>query len=288
MNEATTEGPIQQAASVALLESLVVNNRELEKLEALLAQFNIFESLGAVRHELRHSDFLAFLLDPNQNHGLGDEFARRLLQGVLMSAGKQQLSVTPIDLDVWDLSSLVVQREWQNIDILLLVETRKLAVIIENKIGSVEHSNQLQRYRETVLRQYPDWKLLSLYLTPDGDTPSDGNYTATSYPTICEIVEQLADRRSSTLGADIRTLMTHYTQMLRRHILTESPIAQLCRDIYKKHKAALDLIYEHRPDQQAAVRELLEGLIARLPAYHWIIAQKAMCDLRRRIGTFKH
>lgn len=112
----------RQASNWNDLESLVVSNPEFERLEGQLAEFNIFESLGAVRHELRHSDFLAFLLDPNQNHGLGDEFARQMLQRVLMSSKDHRLSVTSIDLDIWDLTSLVVQREWQNIDILLLDE----------------------------------------------------------------------------------------------------------------------------------------------------------------------
>jgi|GEM_PF-5705167 len=45
------------------LESLVVNNHELELLEMLQGQFNVFEAIGTVWHELRHSDFLAFILD---------------------------------------------------------------------------------------------------------------------------------------------------------------------------------------------------------------------------------
>ena len=59
-----------------LLEDFVVGNRDLERLEALLAEFNIFEAIGVVRQELRHSDFLAFLLDPHQSHGLGDDFLK--------------------------------------------------------------------------------------------------------------------------------------------------------------------------------------------------------------------
>lgn len=66
------------------LEAFVVDNPELERLEALLAQFNIFEAIGAVRQELRHSDFLAFLLNPQENHGLGDAFIKRLLQKILV------------------------------------------------------------------------------------------------------------------------------------------------------------------------------------------------------------
>ena len=82
------------------LEALVVDNPDLERLEALLDQFNIFEAIGAVWQELRHSDFLAFLLDPQQNHGLGDVFLKRLLQKVLVSAESDKMPITPIDLDV--------------------------------------------------------------------------------------------------------------------------------------------------------------------------------------------
>jgi len=242
------------------LESLVVDNPELEQLETALDQFNVFEALGAVRQELRHSCFLAFLLDPEENHGLGDEFAKRVLQKVLITAD-QSTPLTPIDLDIWDLNELVVQREWQNIDILLTEKNHRLAVIIENKIDSSEHSDQLERYFQVVTQHYPGWTILGIYLTPEGETSSNTGYLATSYTSICEIVERMVESRSSTLGADVRSLMVHYTQMLRRHIVSESEIAELCRRIYRKHQRALDLIYEHRPDQQAAVREVLESII---------------------------
>ena len=45
------------------LEDLVIDNPDLERLEALLEEFNIFEVLGAVNVELRHSEFLAFLMN---------------------------------------------------------------------------------------------------------------------------------------------------------------------------------------------------------------------------------
>ena len=66
------------------LEAFVVENADLEALEGFLEQFNIFEAVGVVRQELRHSDFLAFLLDPRQNHRLGDAFVQRLLQRILV------------------------------------------------------------------------------------------------------------------------------------------------------------------------------------------------------------
>ena len=47
--------------------------------------------------------------------------------------------------------------------------------------------------------------------------------------------------------------------------MSDSDIAQLCRQIYRKHQQALDLIYEHRPDLQAAIQSVLLNLIEKSP-----------------------
>ena len=82
------------------LERLIVDNRDLERLESLLAQFNVFEAVSVVRQELRHSDFLAFMLDSRQTHGLGDAFLKRLLQGAIQRGSATSNPVSAIDLDV--------------------------------------------------------------------------------------------------------------------------------------------------------------------------------------------
>ena len=93
------------------LEAFVVDNPELEHLEVLLEQFNIFEAIRVVRQELRHSDFLAFLLNPQENHGLVDVFRKRLLQKILIATQDVIVPITPIDLDVWSLDHILVLRE---------------------------------------------------------------------------------------------------------------------------------------------------------------------------------
>src|SRR5690348_8929872 len=47
--------------------------------------------------------------------------------------------------------------------------------------------------------------------------------------------------------------------------MADSEIAELCRLLWQKHQRALDLIYEHRPDRQAAIRDVLLGLIKETP-----------------------
>lgn len=214
------------------LEDFIVNNPDLERLEALLDRFNIFEAVGMERQEIRHSRFLAFLLNPNERYGLGDAFVKRLLQRAVMESSNVSVSVTPIELSLWDLGQMEVRREWQHIDIFLLNEREKLAVLIENKIGTGEHSDQLNRYHATVKEKYLEYKLLALYLTPGGDEPSHPKYLPVDYRMVCEILDELAESRVSVIEPDAKTLIKHYTEMLRRHIVGDSEIAKLSRQIY--------------------------------------------------------
>lgn len=252
---------MQDDTDIKVLEDFVVGNSELEELEVLLEKFNIFEAIGVVRQELRHSNFLAFLLDPNQNHGLGEAFLKRFLQRAISGAQVSHLPITPIDLDSWDLHNAIVHREWQNIDILILEEEIKLAVLIENKIDGTESKGQLERYHKTASKYFPEYSLVCLYLTPEGDIPSHDLYIPVSYQLVCEIVETLIRTKESVLGADLLTLIENYAEMLRRHIVGESEIAKLCQKIYGKHQRALDLIFEYKPDLQVQIRQHLENLI---------------------------
>ena len=43
--------------------------------------------------------------------------------------------------------------------------------------------------------------------------------------------------------------------------MSDSEIARLCRQIYRQHRHAIDLIYEHRPDRRSEMRHFLEDLI---------------------------
>ena len=255
--------PSQQ--DLEALETFVVDNKDLDRLEALLDRFNILEALGVVSQELRHSDFLAFLMDPRGNHDLEDAFVKRLLQRALMSAGDVARSVTPIEIELWNLDRVEIRKEWQRIDILLLDEDNEPAIIIENKIGTGEHSNQLQRYWETIQQHYPGWRAIGVFLTPDGTPPSHAAYLSMDYGSVSEVIDDLAENRASVLKPDVKTLMNHCTDMLRRNIVGDSEIARLSRQIYQKHKRALDIIYEHLPDVQTELESVLSSLIEEEP-----------------------
>lgn|SRR3989338_10411023 len=245
------------------LKKFVTANTELETLENLLRQFNIFESIGAVRHEERHSDFLSFLLNPKENHNIKDKFLKLFLKGILNLDSSTGPPLDVIELDAMDLNEATVERETNNIDIQIISEQNKFVVTIENKIDSAEHDNQLVRYRIDTNRRYgPEWKKIFLYLSPKGSMPSDtDHYLGIDYSFISNLLDVLFSQGVCDRTPDLKVLVKHYSQMIRRHIMEDSEITRLCKIIYQKHKKAVDEIVRHIPGRRAIITSYLEPII---------------------------
>ena len=243
---------------------------ELERLEDTLNEFNLFEALGTINTEIRHSNFLAWLLNPNGSHGLGDIIVKRFLQRALMHLGDKR-PLTPIDLDLMDLSDMEVRRELADIDVLLLSPENKLVVVIENKIGATESKGQLEKYKTRIARDFPaqgtseQWRQLLLFLTIDGDPPSDAAFIPISYLQVVELLDAVVRNRDAALTSDVKMTMRHYVQMLRRQHMEDSELIRLARTVYVKHKAALDFIFENRPDHWSDAREFIVSGLKMLP-----------------------
>jgi hypothetical protein len=152
------------------LLSLVNDLDKLSRDRRLASGFNIFEAAGLYRHEIRHSNFLAFLLDPQQPHGLGDAFLKRLIHKAIDNSSKPPIS--PLTLALADFSDSLVSREWRGIDLVIDSKNNKLVFVVENKIDSSEGENQLGRYVEIIRSKYPNHHGVFAYLTKEGDAAS--------------------------------------------------------------------------------------------------------------------
>src|SRR2546429_9373778 len=98
----------QGLEETAALERFVVDNDDLLALESLIGKFNVFDALDIARTEIRHSNFLAFILDPGESHGQGQLFLRALLMDLLKAAPAGLRPLSPIDLDGTDLQGVNV------------------------------------------------------------------------------------------------------------------------------------------------------------------------------------
>jgi len=244
------------------LEEFVLDRDALSAIENQFSGFNVFEAIGHTHAEERHSNFLGFLFDPQGSHGLGDAVLREFILRTVRSVPREARPVDLLKMSVTDLSSTLILREHRNIDIFGLNEEEKLVLVIENKIRSSEHSNQLQRYREYVDSQYPDHRKIYVYLTPEGEEPSDGSYIPYSYTDLLLLLEDIIKEHRKSLAAPILSTLEHYLEILRRYVVSDEALVTLAKSIYQKHKTALEFIFEQRPDLQLELSDLIVGLIA--------------------------
>jgi len=252
---------IQGVEARAALERFIVENDDLNTLESSIGKFNIFDALGITRAEIRHSNFLAFILDPAESHGQGQLFLKALLMDLLKQAPPERRPLSPIELDGTDLRGVVIKREWKNIDLLITCKEPQFAIVFENKTDSQEHSNQLIRYQRTMTEHYPGIRPLYVYLTPDGDEPSEDSWLPYTYADIHRVFQRIRDMHQNAIGEDILVFLDHYLNLLGTRFMNDEKLDELCRRIYKKHRKALDLIWERvGGGESAALAEMADVL----------------------------
>src|SRR6266566_3682859 len=133
--------------------------------------FNLFEVIERTRCEQTHSNVLAWLLRPEEAHGLGSAFLRAFMKTVFGVAlnGTTGVEVTrecPIENGQCDVV-ITLSGQW--------------ILVIENKVWSSE-GDQTIKYAQYWRTQ---WKRPYLvYLTRDGTQPKSKHFKPVSYQTV--------------------------------------------------------------------------------------------------------
>lgn len=122
--------------------------------------------------ELSQDAFLCWLINwaspefakDERMHRLGVDFVSLLIGGAM------------------DVKSCEVKRQWKSIDILCLINDEHV-IVIEDKSGSREHSDQLKRYKKDVAEEYPTRQLKLCYIQTGAQGVYD-NVVAADYEVI--------------------------------------------------------------------------------------------------------
>ncbi|MEK7405193.1 MAG: PD-(D/E)XK nuclease family protein [Acidobacteriota bacterium] len=122
--------------------------------------FNVFDVLGRPRLELAHSGVLAWLLDPEEAHGLGDAFLRGFLRRVAPGSRFRTGSVR-------------VQRERRIAEGFLDINVQgpDWRLVVENKIDCPEGEDQTEKYWRCLNKYGRRTRIVAVFLTPDGRKP---------------------------------------------------------------------------------------------------------------------
>lgn len=238
-----------------------------EKLELLRNQPNIFEVLKLQHYEIRHSNFLGWLLDPNGNHGIGDYFLRRFLIKILQDPRANHPDY--IDQGVYnviDIHQLLdqfisVHREQDYIDI--LIEFEKAVIVIENKIHATEGNDQLARYKKFIEENYPKKKPIFVYLTKYGVEASINDYfIEMSYQDdILNYLNDLIQYKSDSIHEQVLFYIKDYINNLNINVMQQSDANKIAEKLYLQHQALFDFIINNRPDDVDKFGKILSSFL---------------------------
>ena len=228
--------------------------------------FNIFRALKLQNNEVKHSNFLGWLLTPFESHNLMDTFLKELLKVALKN------DTNLVDIVLKDLTDAKVTLEktannGRRMDIFIDCPRNKLVCVIENKVWSGESCNQLEDYKNYVLNndKYKSYEYkIFLFLTPYKYSQCEDykGYIRINYGDILKAINNLMKQCCCLLDNDIKIFIEHYKRMVERNIMgeTDKEIVDLCRKIYRENKSAIDLIIENN-DYKADVLSAMADVI---------------------------
>ncbi|KAA0764495.1 PD-(D/E)XK nuclease family protein [Bacillus sp. SH5-2] len=250
--------------------SLLDNSMEFEKLHSKFNRFNPFKILKVDKFEIRHSNMIAWLLDPTENHHLSSMFVNKILSKTFVKAENEELigQYNFIKLHKQSLQDLEVFREVQTknnkrIDILAISEAQKVAILIENKYKSLESDGQLENYLKFVNKKYEGYTIIPIFLSLDGSAPSHEAYLTLDYGDVLNILKGQLEIYSEYTSSTIKDFISYYIDILEGELVRDEEDIELALAVYKNHKAAVDLLYLNGDGKVAGKfvnRELLDAV----------------------------
>ena len=241
------------------LNKLVINNQNLDLLEAKLNRFNPLNVLKVDEYEIRHSNILSWLLDPNENHGLGEIFFKKFVGEIMLMNEEKEFSASVLDIHLKNFFDLQLYRERKSIDILAVSQVNKFVLLIENKVKSKEHSNQLDKYSRVVENDYPGFSIIKVYLTLEGDEPSHDEYLIGSYSSILSILKSIMELRKSNLNDKVVDFISYYIEVLNDLLEVDQETVRLCKKIYNDNQEIIDYIF--RKEKNLSIKNALDEKI---------------------------
>ncbi|ACA98248.1 MULTISPECIES: PD-(D/E)XK nuclease family protein [Cyanophyceae] len=244
------------------LQKFVANNYDLEKLEAQLNEFNPLKVLKVDQYEIRHSNILAWLLTPNENHKLGYAFLKKILAEIIVNNENIDTSLSVFDIEKLFYTDFEIRREWKKIDILIISNENKICVLIENKVHSGHSKSQLQKYLDIVEKEYTNYRIIPILLTIDGEEASHEKYGVLSHHQILTTLKFVVSLQKENISDKVYDFIYYYLKTLELLTMENLEVKNLCKQIYKDHKEALDLIYEYKEDTEFedSAREFIQSI----------------------------
>ena len=227
------------------------NDTTFQQLNQQVNSFNTLKILKLENHEIRHSNILAWLLNPKENHSLRDYFLRKMMEHLILideNSNNPQYETVGEILN-HSLMDSNVYREVKTdknrfIDLLIVNQQLKSILLIENKFYSTESENQLDDYLDFIQHTFEDFTIIPIYLTLDGEEPSNQQYFILTYERIESILHTILMLYQDQLSDNVYKFIEDYNQILKEKFYPNQDQILQAIDIYRNHKPTIDALFE--------------------------------------------
>ena len=228
----------------------------LSKINDNVMDFNILEITGMGSQEIKHSNILGWLFDDTE-HNLEYQILNNFLKKVIeenTSMNKKDILQSYLYLSNKK-RDITIYREKYNIDLLIVDESNKIVITIENKVYAderIELANcdgeelgQLACYEKRINAKYnDDYDKYFIFLTIDLEQPSEknDNWLRANHQMITEVIEDILKTKETTTKTKI--VLESYVDLLKRNgIVEDEKLKDLCEKIWlnKEYSEALDI-----------------------------------------------
>jgi len=214
---------------------------------------NIFEIFGA--NEDRHTNFLAWLAEPNDAHGLRDGFICELLRTVFRSKNQQPLEYMKDENELRELVQFsdghfmdaLVYRDLsvrgEKIDLAIAVPSQELLIVIENKIASSKNTEKLGTYFDIVEEEFSETysNRLHVYLDYHMDESKEiKNWSTLNYGFVTELTKR--NLTSDSLAPRAKQILADYYEYMEENYIyspTNRRYFELVTSVAKKYPELL-------------------------------------------------
>lgn len=209
--------------------------KELKAINLYSVDLDVFSLLNLKQMEIRHSRMIAFLFNPNAEHK-----SKVFLIELYKYLNLEFASIKSKSI------SVVCEKE-KKIDILIKDSFNRIIVVIENKVNSKQHDNQLQKYYKHINEKYVSkhgYRCKYVYLCKNTNEDIDKMWKQISYESL---FNEIVFKHKVKCGNDsITKFIENYKHIFIRefNMTTKDNEKKKALDFYKKYKKDLDIIYD--------------------------------------------
>ena len=249
--------------------AVLLSDSNFIRLQKERSAFNTFAVLGLQSHEIRHSNVLAWLFDPQESHKFGFAFLEQFLLKLASCANPdaQSDNIThALHLLAQGGMHVSVRREEQSkgkkrVDLqiecfLPNVKNKRcgFVILVENKVHAKQGNDQLAEYLNHAEKIFlgedkdkDNVKIIPVYLTLDKkDKPSGErgkDYFHMTYDPVLEILESFSYTADSEQNVEpTKLFIKDYIKTLKELSDMDEKAQKYAKEIYRKYKNVIDFI----------------------------------------------